>query len=73
MSSFFVKKIIAPRTLRAKHNGYTLSNGIKCVLVHDATAKMPAAAMSIHAGQLNDPIALPGLAHFCEHMLFMGT
>jgi predicted Zn-dependent peptidase len=22
---------------------------------------------------MKDPIELPGLAHFCEHMLFLGT
>jgi len=27
----------------------------------------------INIGSLNDPKDLPGLAHFCEHMLFMGT
>lgn len=24
-------------------------------------------------GSLSDPDDLPGLAHFCEHMLFLGT
>lgn len=24
-------------------------------------------------GSMSDPVELPGLAHFCEHMLFMGT
>lgn len=25
------------------------------------------------AGFMSDPDELPGLAHFCEHMLFLGT
>lgn len=25
------------------------------------------------AGYLSDPENIPGLAHFCEHMLFLGT
>ncbi|KAJ1566616.1 Insulinase (Peptidase M16), partial [Cladochytrium tenue] len=29
--------------------------------------------MDVHVGQLCDPDELPGLAHFCEHLLFMGT
>lgn len=65
--------IIVPRILRQKCFAYQLSNGVKCVIVQDPNAKMPAAAMSIRAGQLNDPVELPGLAHFCEHMLFMGS
>ena len=24
-------------------------------------------------GSMSDPAELPGLAHFCEHMLFLGT
>ena len=24
-------------------------------------------------GHMSDPDDLPGLAHFCEHMLFLGT
>ena len=27
----------------------------------------------INTGHMSDPVDLPGLAHFCEHMLFLGT
>lgn len=66
-------KIVAPAALRAKHVGFVLPNGVRCIIVQDPNAKVPAAAMSIATGQLSDPTELPGLAHFCEHMLFMGT
>ena len=29
--------------------------------------------MSVNVGSFEDPIKRQGLAHFCEHMLFMGT
>ena len=29
--------------------------------------------MNVHIGNMSDPAKLPGLAHFCEHMLFLGT
>lgn len=29
--------------------------------------------MDVHVGHFSDPATLPGLAHFCEHMLFLGT
>ncbi|KAJ0170064.1 hypothetical protein K1T71_014670 [Dendrolimus kikuchii] len=29
--------------------------------------------MDVNVGYLSDPEELPGLAHFCEHMLFLGT
>ncbi|KPA74604.1 phosphoglycan beta 13 galactosyltransferase 5 (SCG5) [Leptomonas pyrrhocoris] len=71
--SHIAHRIITPAVRRAKYSGYVLSSGVRCVIVQDPNAIMPAAAISIHAGQLNDPKELPGLAHFCEHMLFMGT
>ncbi|KAJ3416993.1 hypothetical protein HDV05_007475 [Chytridiales sp. JEL 0842] len=32
-----------------------------------------AAAMDVHVGHLSDPDEAAGLAHFCEHLLFMGN
>ena len=29
--------------------------------------------MYVRSGSLNDPKEFHGLAHFCEHMLFLGT
>jgi len=29
--------------------------------------------MNVNVGHLSDPEGLQGLAHFCEHLLFMGT
>ena len=29
--------------------------------------------MVVGSGNLNDPVEVNGLAHFCEHMLFLGT
>jgi len=29
--------------------------------------------MNVHVGACSDPVEIPGLAHFCEHMLFLGT
>ncbi|CBH13781.1 metallo-peptidase, Clan ME, Family M16, putative [Trypanosoma brucei gambiense DAL972] len=66
-------RIVTPSVLRVQHFGYIFKNGVKCIVVQDPNARVPAAAMNIRAGQLNDPEVLPGLAHFCEHMLFMGT
>jgi nardilysin len=38
-----------------------------------APTKKAAAAMAVAAGSLADPPSLPGLAHYLEHMLFMGS
>ncbi|KAJ2826824.1 metalloprotease [Coemansia sp. 'formosensis'] len=39
----------------------------------DLTTETSAATMSVNVGSSMDPVELQGLAHFLEHMLFMGT
>ena len=54
---------------------------MKCILVSDQDVEKSAACMYVASGNLCDPKASPGgfgqrldgLAHFCEHMLFLGT
>lgn len=50
-----------------------LANGLKALLISDARTDKAAAALGVQVGHLSDPDDLPGLAHFCEHMLFLGT
>ena len=50
-----------------------LPNGLQVLLVSDPKAKKSAAAMNVDAGAMDDPDAHLGLAHFMEHMLFLGT
>lgn len=50
-----------------------LPNGIQILLVSDPNADQSAASVSVGAGSWCDPAEYPGMAHFCEHMLFMGT
>ncbi|XP_067656756.1 insulin-degrading enzyme-like [Haliotis asinina] len=50
-----------------------LTNGMTVFLVSDPNTDRSAAALDVHVGNMSDPEELPGLAHFCEHMLFLGT
>ncbi|CAM9610182.1 unnamed protein product, partial [Scytosiphon promiscuus] len=50
-----------------------LPSGMKVIVVSDPDTKISAAAMDVHVGHFSDPDDLPGLAHFCEHLLFLGT
>lgn len=50
-----------------------LENKLKVFLISDPTTENAAAAMSVNVGSYSDPPELPGLAHFLEHMLFLGT
>ena len=48
-----------------------LSNGIEAIVVSDPTTPESAAALVVKAGSWHE--TKPGLAHFLEHMLFLGT
>lgn len=50
-----------------------LANHLKCLLVKDTETQHSAATVFVQSGSLNDPKGTDGLAHFCEHMLFLGT
>ncbi|XP_073452147.1 insulin-degrading enzyme isoform X1 [Aquarana catesbeiana] len=58
---------------KREYRGVELSNGIKAVLISDPTTDKSSAALDVYVGYLSDPENIPGLAHFCEHMLFLGT
>jgi insulysin len=51
----------------------TLKNGLDVLLVHDAKVHRSTAALSVGVGHLYDPREKMGLAHYLEHMLFLGT
>jgi insulysin len=51
----------------------TLSNKLTAVLIHDKECDKAAAAMDVNVGHFSDANEAPGLAHFCEHMLFLGV
>lgn len=56
-----------------EYRALTLENGMKVLLISDPTTEKAAAAVDVNAGSNSDPQAFPGLAHFLEHMLFLGT
>uniref|UniRef100_UPI00398EDA0B insulin-degrading enzyme isoform X1 n=2 Tax=Pristiophorus japonicus TaxID=55135 RepID=UPI00398EDA0B len=77
MNNAAVKRIVtnivkSPEDKR-EYRGLELSNGIHALLIHDPTTDKSSAALDVHIGSLADPKDIPGLAHFCEHMLFLGT
>ena len=51
----------------------TLANGIRVLLIHDQGAQKSAAALAVNVGHFDDPSDREGLAHYLEHMLFLGT
>ncbi len=51
----------------------TLANGLRVSLRHAPRLKRCAAALRVAAGSHDVPLDWPGLAHFLEHLLFLGT
>ncbi len=58
-----------------KRNYYNLilDNGLSVMLISDPETDKAAAALDVNTGSGNDPATNQGLAHFLEHMLFLGT
>jgi insulysin len=51
----------------------TLDNGLKALLISDVDTPKAAASLDVHVGSGDNPEGRGGLAHFLEHMLFLGT
>ncbi|KRZ92119.1 Insulin-degrading enzyme, partial [Trichinella sp. T8] len=58
---------------KRSYRGLELNNGLKVLLISDPKTDKAAASLDVSAGHMMDPWNMPGLAHFCEHMLFLGT
>ncbi|MGO3057621.1 MAG: insulinase family protein [Halomonas sp.] len=71
-----VDEVVTPTTSPFDSRDYrvlTLENGLNVLLVSDPEADKAAASMNVRVGSAQDPDDLMGLAHFLEHMLFLGT
>lgn len=68
-SSIVQKRPIDDREYKA----LKLNNGMSVLLISDPSSSRSAAALDVHVGSFSDPIDIPGLAHFTEHMSFLGT
>jgi insulysin len=50
-----------------------LPNGLPVLVISDPNETRSSAAMSVAVGSFDDPWQYPGMAHFVEHLLFLGT
>ncbi len=55
------------------YESFKLPNKLRVLLISDPTSDKAAAALDVHVGSASEPDSRPGLAHFLEHMLFLGT
>lgn len=66
-------RVLSPALQERKIGKIVLNNGMQAYLVSDPGVEQSAAGLAVEAGSWQDPKEYPGLAHFLEHMLFMGT
>jgi insulysin len=75
-SNSLIKSTIIPVKSSGDTRDYRiieLSNGLSCILVHDLDTDKSGCGLDVNVGHWLDPLDKPGLAHFLEHMLFLGT
>ncbi len=58
---------------QSKSKKLILDNGLKIYLLSDPKLNKASASMNVEVGSLENPEGRDGLAHFLEHMLFLGT
>ncbi|HIG65651.1 MAG TPA: peptidase M16 [Methyloprofundus sp.] len=67
------KNIIQSQNDSRHYQAFTLNNGLKVLIISDPETKKAAASLDVFVGSASDPEDRAGLAHFLEHMLFLGT
>ena len=65
--------VLKPVSDQREYRYIELENGLRVMLISDAGADKAAASLDVNVGSRQDPKDYQGLAHFLEHMLFLGT
>ena len=65
--------VIKSQNDRRDYQYFELDNRLRVLVVSDPEAKKAAVSLDVGAGSKDDPEDREGLAHFLEHMLFLGT
>ena len=65
--------LIAFNYASPEYRKLVLENDLKIILISDEKYNKSSASMNVVVGSLSDPESSQGLAHFLEHMLFLGT
>ncbi|ELA42243.1 uncharacterized protein VICG_00642 [Vittaforma corneae ATCC 50505] len=65
--------IFKSRVDNSEYHFQVLNNGIRALIIRNDIFTKASCALSVGVGSFDEPDDIPGLAHFLEHMLFMGT
>ena len=66
-------ELIKPKFDSREIKGDKLDNNIKYILINDKNLDRSYVSVAIKTGSFYNPKKYDGLAHFLEHMLFMGS
>ena len=58
---------------KRQYESFQLPNKLNVLVISDPDTDKAAASLDVLIGRRNDPSGREGLAHFLEHMLFLGT
>ncbi|WP_111640344.1 insulinase family protein [Marinimicrobium alkaliphilum] len=72
-ASALATTVIQSESDEREYRYLTLPNGLQLLLVSDPEADKAAAAVDVRVGSHQNEPGREGLAHFLEHMLFLGT
>lgn len=73
MAKLITDQLESPELDDRQYRVIQLPNQLEALLVHDAETDKASASVNVNVGSFSDPKELAGLAHYLEHMLFMGT
>lgn len=73
LSSVRAAEVVKSPNDDRSYESLELDNGLKVLLISDPETDKAAAALDVNVGNGSDPESREGLAHFLEHMLFLGT
>jgi insulysin len=68
-----LEDLLLPGSDDRKYRHLVLPNHLQILLISDPSTDKAAACCDVAVGSMADPAEAQGLAHFLEHMLFMGT
>ena len=68
-----IPKIIKSQNDNLNYSGYILKNKLKVIFIQDSSTKKSSIVFRVSRGSFSDPKSHNGIAHFLEHMLFMGS
>lgn len=69
----FPHHVIKSKNDTREYHTLTLNNGIEVLLASDNSLSQSAVSLTVGVGQFQDPANQQGLAHYLEHMIFMGS